>query len=519
MITRGLSVRWYLLFANGAALFLPLFAFFTLRIYDSYLLRQTERQLIAQGVVLGESFRSVWLKNAGFLDADAQPMRPPGRSGDKYTPYEPLIDLRTPIQSPQPDMPLCTAPSSKRIKKAAEEITPILKRSQVFNLTAIRILDAKGCVVASTGSELGHNLSSLSEVKQALQGRYGSEPRLRISDEPTPPLADLRRRGKVRIFSAVPVLHDGQVTAVIRLSRTSLSAVKSLFFYRKGLFWVAALSLASLLVISLLFSHAISKPLTRLTEGAEAFGRGTQKHLAPFKAGGPKEFQTLAAALERMTACLQEHAEYTRKYAADVSHELKTPITAIRGAAELLKHDGDAMSPEQRRRFLTNIERDALRMEALVSRLLTLARIEMPEHQNAPKRVESMPFFSQLAKRYPDRVDFSFQDPPQTLDIDPEHLLSAVTNLIENALEHGGPGHVSVRVGQTEGRLEVLVENSGPPISEANQKHIFERFFTTRRDEGGTGLGLAIVHAIVESQHGRIDFESNPNITRFCMVL
>src|SRR5690606_19692490 len=130
-----------------------------------------------------------------------------------------------------------------------------------------------------------------------------------------------------------------------------------------------------LVAVSVLSARAIAKPMQFITQRAEAIARG--------EAGGdfvprgftPKEVHSLSHALDVMTRRLRAQAEYVSSCAATGSHELKTPIAAIRGAAELLL-DWDRMEPEQRARFLGNIDQDAERMQRLVTRLLELARIE-----------------------------------------------------------------------------------------------------------------------------------------------
>src|SRR5262249_55877920 len=149
------------------------------------------------------------------------------------------------------------------------------------------------------------------------------------------------------------------------------------------------------------------------------------------------------------------------------SHELKTPLTGIRGAVELLREDWAAMSDTQRERFLANIDADASRMERLVTRLLQLGRI-----QNSPEGVETIalePFCTALAARYGDRLRIDARGAPPTLAMHRDHLESALRNLIDNAVRHGAGHPVDVTVSARDRYVAFAVRDRGPGISEGNR--------------------------------------------------
>jgi signal transduction histidine kinase len=502
--------------ANTLVLSLPIVAFFGLRIYDTYLLRQTERQLIAQAVFVAEAWREALAQWHG-PDALTE-FRPPGRAGSSFVPVQPIIDLGTRILPPQPKALPCAEEVQNDTVEAARVIEPLLKRAQVFTLSAIRILDTRGCVIATTRAEKGKSLKHLPEVGRALGGHYSAVMRRRISDEPTPPLIDVRRRGKVRVFAALPVFCQGEVIGVVRLSRTSLSALRSLWLNRRGLLMGAVICGVVVILASLLFASAITRPLHRLQADARAIVEGRRSRSFAQRAWTPLEFKALAESLTTMTEKLRERAEYTSAYAANVTHELKTPITSIRGAAELLRDGMSTMSVEQSQRFLSNIEADAVRMERLVTQLLQLARIEnATEAESGEIEVES--FFEGLIARYPSRVSLSSVNPPRTISMNADHLISAVTNLIDNALEQDPDSKVEIGISAKAQHLVVSVTDNGPGIPKAHLQRVFERFFTTKGDQGGTGLGLSMVKAIVEARGGSITVKSQSGDTAFTLVL
>jgi signal transduction histidine kinase len=146
-----------------------------------------------------------------------------------------------------------------------------------------------------------------------------------------------------------------------------------------------------------------------------------------------------------------------------------------------------------------------------------LARI-----QSSPETAEPIvvaPFFREVLRRYDGRVRLDVAVAPAEVVINPDHLETAVRNLVDNALRHGGDAPVDVVVRRSAGRLAVDVRDRGPGISQGNRARIFERFFTTQRDQGGTGLGLSIVRAVADTRGGRISFESGPTGTCFTLVV
>lgn len=516
MSVRRPSIRTLLLGANTAVVVLPLLAIAGLRIYDVYLLRQTERELIAESVIVGELFRELYARETGGALGEH---RPAARSGERYVRIEPVLDLGLEVLPSQPTN-LPRAPDhDSPARRAGAALEPLLRRAQTFNLSAIRVLDAAGCVIATTRSEAGSCMRDFPEVRSALAGRYAAVARSRVSDEPAPPLGDIRRRGTERVFTALPVSADGRVIAVIRASRTGLDAVSTLWANRRGLVSSLVALAALSFGVSFAFSAAIARPLRRLTRTAREVAQGgdSSTKLAP-QGFAPAEVVVLAQVLAGMTERLERRARYVAEFASNASHELKTPITAVRGAAELLHQHWPEMDDAQRSRFLANIVEDAERMERLVARMLELARIENAgAESSAPIAIAE--FAARFLERHAGRVALVVADPPSEIEIAEAHLHSVFANLVDNALRHGEGKPVEVRLGSEAGRLRIDVRDRGPGVSEANRQRLFQRFFTTERDRGGTGLGLAIVKAVAEARGGRVGVESSSSGSVFSVVL
>jgi signal transduction histidine kinase len=515
MTRRGPSIALLLLGVNVFVLLLPIGALVLYRVYDVYLMRQTERQLIAQSVVVGEVFRDAYFRELGVDPGEPRPL---GAQAERYVPIEPLIDIGTPIGPHQELLHLPEAPpGDSPEKRAGARIEPMLVRAQTFNLSGVRVLDRQGCVVATSGGDQNRCFTPLAEVESAMQGRYAVKARYRRPPEPLPPLGDIRRRGQLRVFTALPIYSNGEVVAVVTASRTGLDALSSLWHIRRSLLWWALITTLVLIVISLVFARAIARPMHSITLKAEAIARGEPATDFVPRGFTPKEVRTLSLALDVMTRKLRSQAEYVSDFATTVSHELKTPIAAIRGAAELLM-DWDHMEATQRARFLSHIDQDAERMQRLVTRLLELAKIESAQELPSA-RVPVAPFVRRVLARYGERVSLVLDGPPESIDISEEHLAIAIENLVDNAVRHSPNAPVRVTAGADAGRLRLDVEDQGGGISPGNQAKIWDRFFTTERDRGGTGLGLSIVAAIAKARRGSVDFTTSEQGTRFRLIL
>jgi hypothetical protein len=164
---RGPSIAVLLLGANLFVLTLPIASVLVWRAYDLYLLRQTERQLINQTVVIGEAFRDAWRVELGLSDDNP---RPPDRADDRYIAIEPVLDVLGDIDPYQPVVLRPEQPQDSPQKRAGARIEDLLQRAQIFNLSGVRVLDPSACVVASTGGQSDQCIVPPAEVQSALRG-------------------------------------------------------------------------------------------------------------------------------------------------------------------------------------------------------------------------------------------------------------------------------------------------------------------------------------------------------------
>lgn len=201
-------------------------------------------------------------------------------------------------------------------------------------------------------------------------------------------------------------------------------------------------------------------------------------------------------------------------FAMHVSHEFKTPLTAIQGAIELIQEHGNSMPPEQFQKFLANITKDTDRLKILVSRLLELARADVMQPKE--ERCQLSLIIQSLQSDYQDKGIALVNTSPDVILPMPEDIACTVFgNLIENSRQHGAT-KVTIGVSSEIG-LSITVQDNGQGISPGNVEKLFTPFFTTKRESGGTGLGLVIIRSLLNSY--KIDVRYEPSSAGACFVL
>lgn len=490
---RRLKLRTVLLSVNLIVLILPLAGISLIRLYDSELTRRTEAELIAQGAYVASAF-----KLAHGFEA------PPNGS---LQPVLPSIDLsETLVLPPAPPLQDATGTPSTAALDAGRRVMPLLREAKRTTLTGVRVVDARGVLVSTSGDtdQLGQSYAHYKEVQHALTGQPLSV--LREREEKSPPLDSISRGNSARVWVALPVIEGEEVLGAVLLNRTPISLTKALYEKRYALIFLTVVVLAGVLFISSVTSRLVSRPIRELIDQTQRVSRGEVRTAEPIERPGTHELDQLSRAFASMSQTLAERSDYIKSFAAHVSHEFKTPLTAIRGSIELLQDHMDTMSEEERERFLSNIAQDAARLDRLVRSLLELARADTL--QPGLETCHPGPILEQLAER------FRTLGHPVELNADELSAIamaeptfeSVVTALLDNAHEHGGPTIPIVIHARQEGEhLEVLVRDEGPGVSEGNALRIFDPFFTTARERGGSGLGLSIIASIARAHHGTIE--------------
>lgn len=308
-----------------------------------------------------------------------------------------------------------------------------------------------------------------------------------------------------------PISVSGETIGAVRVVKPTIVIERTLADFSPAILLMSVVLGAAAALAAAVIGGAIATPIERLTDFAVRVSEG-ERRASPPPAHG-REVERLSRAIETMRRQL-EGRPFVETFAADLSHELKNPVAAIRASAELLA-DGALEEPEEAARFVARIQEATSRIESLLGDLLGLARIEARGVEDA-----AVVDLHAVAKAAVERAReagaaIELAGSAALVRGDERWLAQLVDNLVDNALVHGPDGGaVRVEV-QREGEEQVLrVENDGA-IGEHVGKRLFRRFVTTRAHRGGTGLGLAIVRAVAEAHGGRAEC-TNQGPPRVC---
>ncbi len=482
---------------------LPMAGLIFFRLYENPLVQQTESELIAQSAVLAsvmaehiETSESADLPLGAELPDDILRIR-----SERYYPVEPELDLsRVETLGPRPD----ARPVSVSIHPAYRDIGlrlyPLIIDTQKVTLAGFRVLDPFGNVIAGR-SEVGLSLGHIPEVRDALAGRYASVLRHREPHEQASPAYGSISRGTgVRIFAALPVVVGNRVAGVIYSSRTPNNIIRKLNQQRDSVLLAASIVIIMTLLLALVFSRTITGPIHQLINRTERIGEGDRAAIAPLKRHGSRETAMLSQSFLDMAEKLFDRTNYIANFAAHVSHEFKSPLTSIQGAAELLRDARSEMTDAERDRFLDNIQADSARLTTLVQRLRDLARADNPQTGGSCTVVDAV----NEARQGFDRLEVvTAVATDLSIPMSGENAQIVLKHLFENAAEHGAK-RVDI-AGQKTGDSTVLhIRDDGEGIPPEHRNRIFDAFFTTKREAGGTGMGLGIVQLMLRAHAGSI---------------
>jgi signal transduction histidine kinase len=306
-----------------------------------------------------------------------------------------------------------------------------------------------------------------------------------------------------------------------RPSGTLAQEIVPLLFLVGGGLILGAGALASVLIF-----RPAHRRLQGLTDVARRLGAGDPVARAP--EGGGDEISGVARAFNQMADSLAEHEaellasdKARRQLLADVSHELMTPLTAIRGYLETLSMPNVPLPEASRRRYLDIVSEEAQRLEQIIGDLLDLSRLEAGGGTLSFERVPVTDLFTRVLDRHghfaEGRGVALRAEAPAGLFVDADRgrLEQALQNLAANALRHTQAGEIRLSAARRGSAVAIQVKDTGEGIAPEHLPHVFDRFYkvdASRAEAAGTGsgLGLSIVKAIVERHRGRITVQSAP---------
>ncbi|UQS13608.1 two-component system sensor histidine kinase CreC [Pseudomonas sp. HS6] len=365
----------------------------------------------------------------------------------------------------------------------------------------IYVTDAKGIVVLdSSGLAVGQDYSRWNDVYLTLRGEYGARS---SRSDPNDPNSSVMHVG-------APIRDAGQIIGVVTVAKPNSSLQPYVDRTERRLLGYGAGLIILGLLLGALLSWWLSRALHRLTRYAEAVSEGRRVEVPHYRGG---ELEQLASAVEQMRTQLEGKA-YVERYVHTLTHELKSPLAAIRGAAELLQGE---MPLAQRQRFVGNIDSESARMQQLIERLLDLAQVEQRQALEERVAVPLAALVDEVLQAQAARIEGKQLRIERTLAADlsligePFLLRQALGNLLENALDFTPPRGLlrfeAERIGE---QIEFRLFNEAAPIPDYALARLTERFYSLPRPDSGrksTGLGLNFVEEVVKLHGGslRID--------------
>lgn len=377
----------------------------------------------------------------------------------------------------------------------------------------IYVTDAAGKVLLdSSGQAVGEDYSRWNDVYLTLRGEYGARSSREVADDPESSV----------MYVAAPIKDQGRIIGVVSVSKPSRTLQPYIERSQQRLASFGAGLIALGLLIGGVLSWWLSAALRRLTAYARAVSAG-ERVSPPALRGG--ELGQLATALEQMRRELEGKA-YVERYVHTLTHELKSPLAAIRGAAELLEGE---MPEGQRQRFVANIQNESARLQQLIERLLHLAQVE--QRQGLEERV-AIPLHevldelsqAQAARIEGARVQVDNQVAAGLQLLGERFLLrQALSNLLDNALDFTPPGGVLRWSAEVDGeQLQLCLFNTGEAIPDYALLRLTERFYSLPRPNTGrksTGLGLNFVQEVVHLHGGALQVGNVPGGVEVCVRL
>ncbi|MHC8317389.1 two-component system sensor histidine kinase CreC [Pseudomonas sp. LB3P31] len=360
----------------------------------------------------------------------------------------------------------------------------------------IYVTDAKGMVVLdSSGVAVGQDYSQWNDVLLTLRGEYGARS---SRSDPNDPSSSV-------MHVAAPIRDNGQIIGVVTVAKPNSSLQPYVDRTERRLLGYGAGLIGLGLLFGALLSWWLSAALRRLTAYAQAVSEGRRVEVPHYRGG---EMEQLATAVEHMRTQLEGKA-YVERYVHTLTHELKSPLAAIRGAAELLQGE---MPPAQQQRFVSNIDSESVRMQQLIERLLSLAQVEQRQGLEERVAVPLAGLVDELLQAQAARIEVKRlhieQAIPMNLALtgEPFLLRQALANLLENALDFTpSSGVLRISAARFGDQVEFKLFNQAEAIPDYALPRLSERFYSLPRPDSGrksTGLGLNFVEEVVELHGG-----------------
>ena len=368
----------------------------------------------------------------------------------------------------------------------------------------IYVTDINGIVrYDSEHKAIGENYANWRDVYLTLRGEYGSRS---TRDDP-----DDTTSGVMHV--AAPIQNNGQIVGVVTVAKPSRTLEPIISRGEQTVLRQGLLLLGATLLIGGAFTIWLTVSMGRLVRYARLLAAG-QPAEPPSR--GRDEIGELSRALAQLRNEVDGRA-YVEHYVQHLTHEMKSPLAAIRGAAELLAENN--LPDAERSRFISNVQTQSERLQALIDKLLRLAQLEQLRELEATVTIKIQELFADLEQAMAPqatqrKIALHFETAP-TLELTGDRFLLslALTNLLQNALDFSPTNStISCSAKADASQIQIRIQDQGPGIADFAQERIFERFFSLPRPDGtpkSTGLGLPLVHEIAVLHGGEIRLENS----------
>jgi two-component system sensor histidine kinase CreC len=370
----------------------------------------------------------------------------------------------------------------------------------------VYVTDKSGKVIfdSEDKSRVGQDYLHWRDVRLTLAGKYGARTTKKNLNDATSSV----------LYVAAPVFVKGKIAGVLTVSKPTTTINALLASAKPHFLKVVGISAAAAVLLSYFISGWMARPIKRLTNYAHDVRGGRR---SPFPKLTKDEIGEMGRAFEKMRETL-EGKNYIEEYVQTLTHEIKSPLSAIRGAAELLQEN---MEPSQQSRFLANITNETNRVQKIVDKMLELSAIE--NLKNLEKR-EKISFLSLVEKVIESeqsliskkKLAVSCLIPPDiVVEGEPFLLHQAVSNLVLNAIDFSlSGGRIELKGEVKEKKFLFTVRDYGPGIPDFAKSRIFDKFYSLQRPDTGkksTGLGLNFVKAVAVLHKGEIALDNCPD--------
>lgn len=385
-----------------------------------------------------------------------------------------------------------------------ENVAAAMAVVEETGLSRILVTDDAGRVLydtRETGGAVGDYVF-FSEIVQALLGNDA--------------FSCIYQNGAFRSRASSPVLYQNQIIGAVYAYEYDTWQAALLEELQANLLKLSAVIGVVVLGLSLLLSMAMTKKISQLLTAIRKVREGAYSHRAEI--GGHDEIAQIGEEFNSLTDRLQTTENARRRFVSDASHELKTPLAAIRLLSDSILQTND-IDPSTTREFVMDIGQEAERLSRITEDLLRLTRLDSGV-LDEPTAVDVLPVLEQVMRMMSlvaleKGVELTYDAAEGcVVRATKDEIHQVIYNLVDNAVKYSAGGAVQVSLGTEGGRAVLLVADNGPGIPEADLPRIFERFYRVdkarSRAAGGTGLGLSIVSDTVKRRGGTVEAANRP---------